>query len=231
MNLATEPGARQDRTTPTIRSLISWAVGLGVLPFALGWIAPSSIHTALIAPSALAFVAFRSLKNQPFRLQILWCASASLASTGTLSLAIACIGALRFLPAPFWLPWLMLFTVTPLLVYRWWMNSPPSLRWLVVVVSILTFYYASFSLCFDFSKHTQPPDVEQLDGSGREPALGPRVSTVGRLICPPRGPSFLFSADYDESEWIWILYRPLVHAWFVFPGGNYYYPYASSSDG
>ena len=213
-----------------------WSLGLGAAPYALGQIAPSFIYAALLVPLVLAVVAFRCLIGRPFRFQLFWGTTASVATTAVLSAIIAGIGffkmssiemAFGLVPAPFWLPWLLLFTITPLLVHQLRLRSPKSLRWLIVPASLLAFYCASFALCFDFSRHTQPSDVEQRDESGREPALGPRVSSTGRLICPPEGPSFLFSADYANSEWIWTIYSPLIHAWFAFPGRNYYHPYSS----
>ena len=54
--------------------------------------------------------------------------------------------------------------------------------------------------------------------------LGPRASVMAYMIAPPQGPCFLFSCDYDGSEWIWKAYQPLVKLWFDAPGCHYYDP-------
>ncbi len=221
-----------------IRKLLLWAAGIGLVPFPLGYAVPSSIHLALIAPSLLSILTFRSLKDLPFRTQLLWCFVASACTTGIFTLIVGSIGlfnmgsvqvAFGILPSPFWLPWLLMFSVSPIAACRLWSASPPIWRWPIAAAMSASLYALSFATCFNISDRTIPPDVEHPNALGREPALGPRVSPVGRLICPPRGPSFLFSSDYNGTEWLWKVYQPFIQIWFARPRSKYYYPYATGA--
>jgi hypothetical protein len=91
-------------------------------------------------------------------------------------------------------------------------------------------YLLSGLLCLKFWTRTVPTDVEHADTRGRLPALGPGVSPIGRLVCPPRGPSFLWSVDYAGGEWVWTVYRPMIRIWFSLPITPYFYPYDEAAE-
>lgn len=213
--------------------LLILAVGIGVVPYPLGRIAPSSVYLALLAPVLLCVGTFGLLRGMPIRQQMMWCLLACLSSTTAFTLVIAGVGvfvgsidlALGLVPAPFWLPWLLLFSVPPLAIRHLLNRAPRGWRWPLAVLAAFSAYILSAAVCFDVRRSTTPPDVEQPDARGREPALGPRVLPNGRLVCQPTGPSFLFSTDYSGSEWLWTVYRPLIRAWFARPGCKYYFPY------
>lgn len=214
--------------------LLITAGGIGVLPYPLSQVAPSSFHLAILAPALLSVVTFRFLRGLPMLQQMTWCLFACLCSTTAFTLVMAAVGVflvgsiqLTFgmVPAPFWLPWLLLFTAPPLWFRHILATGSPGWRWPQAALTAFAVYLVSALVCFDVRCGTTPPDVEQSDAQGREPALGPCVLPTARLVCQPRGPSFLFSTDYSGSEWLWRVYRPLIRAWFAWPGCRYYFPY------
>lgn len=214
--------------------LLVGAVIIGLLPFPLDRLFDASIVVAFLLPLLLSMLACRFLQTMSMPQQIVACCVACVTSTVSFSLVIVAVGwfsirdvriAWSIIPAGYWQPWLLLFTLTTLAMRYVLSRSSGICRWFLSVCLAIGTYVFSSALCFDFKSRTVPPDVEQPDASGREPALGPRVYPVGRLICRPRGPSFLFSRDYDESEWIWKMYHPLISIWFARPDGKYYYPY------
>ncbi len=218
------------------RKFLLWAISIGLLAYPIGFIAPAAVHLALILPLVLSIKAFCFLRNLPMQKQVTWCLAASLCSTVAFTMVMAGVGlsfgsmqfALGMVPAPFWFPWLFLFAVTPLWVRSVLATFPVGWRWVILVLSVVAIYLLSAGICFDLRDRTPPTDVEQRDTLGREPAIGPGVWPTVRLICRPRGPSFLFSTDYDGSEWVWTIYRPLVHGWFAWPRCKYYYPYEAA---
>lgn len=165
------------------------------------------------------------------RKQVFAASLACVVSTFVFSATILVVGtfsemdvriAFGMLPAPCWLPWLLMFTLTTLAIRYVLTRGAAGWRWILAAGLVFGIYTASAGLCFDFSSHTPPTDVEQPDANGREPALGPKVRALGRLVCAPEGPSFLFSQDYEGSEWLWKIYHPVILVWFALPGCGHY---------
>lgn len=127
-----------------------------------------------------------------------------------------------FLVIVFWFPWFMLF-VLPLIGI-----IGSKLTWIKRTGLALVFpaflYLGSALILFHFWGGQPAPDTETRDSKQREPAVGPAVSLLTYSICPPQGPCCVLSCDYDGSEWVWKVYKPLVDRWFAAPGCRYYDP-------
>ena len=213
------------------RSFLFAAALVGSEPLTIGWLFRGPIHVALISPVLLAVICQHFLRGLPFGQQLRWIAGAAGVATGVLTISIALSSpvGLSLLPAPFWFPWLFLFAVTPLLFHRWATRVRLLFRPMIAVGLAAAVYLLSGLLCLEFWTCTDPTDVEHPDAQGRMPALGPGVSPVGRLVCPPQGPSFLWSVDYGGGEWLWAVYRPVIRFWFSLSVTPYFYPYEKTA--
>ena len=203
-----------------------WLLAVLVGPLSLALREP---FAAFVGPVLLAVVSTFVLSPLPRRERLTWGAGLSGIATLALFLTVLIIGArggmgtlgmgvLTF----FWLPWFLLFSL-PLTFIEW--RSQTLLAKALTVLGLLPLLYlGSALLTFDFSGATYHAYHETPDSLRREPALGPRTSVTAYMIARPQGPCFLFSCDYDGSEWIWMVYRPLVNLWFAAPGCRYYDP-------
>ena len=90
------------------RKLIVLAAIVGLLPYPLARVAPSSVYLALLLPMFLSSATFQLTRGLPVRQQITQCVIACLTSTTVFSLVILSvglsIGQIRFafavIPAP-----------------------------------------------------------------------------------------------------------------------------------
>jgi hypothetical protein len=226
------------------RKLLACALGVGLIAFPRTQLASFNPLT-LVLPLALSGVAFAYLRALPLPKQLLQCALVCVYCTVVFVLvefAVICHGTSHgghvgrsllwamevtvFLGrAPFWFPWLLWIVAAPQLVRAvlgkslvWW-------RWPLAAVAGALLYLLSAAVLFNLTGRTTPSDVEQTDERGRKAALGPKVQPTGILVCRPEGPSSLLSRDYEGSEWIWSVYRPVIWAWFEYNDRTYYYPY------
>lgn len=184
---------------------------------------------AWILPGAFAVLCWICLGHLKLQKQVRWVALGAGIATGVLTVSVIWVSplALAFLPAPGWFPWLVLWGVVPGVLSHLLKLTSPFTSALSAIAVLSMAYVISGAICFLPWTSTWPPDVEHPDRLGRMPALGPRVSWVGRVICPPTGPSSIMSRDYAGTEWIWFTYRPLVQLWFLSQAQTHYYPYAT----
>jgi len=219
--------------TRSYRKLALVSVVIGVLAYAFCYAFASRAHLAFVLPAILSVAVWRLPQSMSLWKHIFAASLACVVSTAVFSAIILVVGLLSdmnvqfafgMLPAPCWLPWLLMFTLSTLAIRYVFVRAAADWRWFLTACLIFGIYLASAGLSFDFSSHTTRADVEQPDAYGREPALGPEVRAIGRLVCAPEGPSFLLSRDYDGSEWLWKIYRPVILVWFALPGCRFYRP-------
>ena len=203
-----------------------WLLAVLVGPLSLVLREP---FAAFVGPVLLAVVSTFVLSPLPRRERLTWGTGISSIATMALFLTVLIIGARvgrgtssMGVLTLFWLPWFLLFSL-PLAFIAW--RSQTLRAKALTVLGLLPFLYlGSALLTFDFRGATYHAYNETPDRLKREPALGPRASVMAYMIAPPQGPCFLFSCDYDGSEWIWKAYQPLVKLWFDAPGCHYYDP-------
>ena len=203
-----------------------WLLAVLVGPLSLVLREP---FAAFVGPVLLAVVSTFVLSPLPRRERLTWGTGLSSIATMALFLTVLIIGARvgrgtssMGVLTLFWLPWFLLFSL-PLAFIAW--RSQTLRAKALTVLGLLPFLYlGSALLTFDFRGATYHAYNETPDRLKREPALGPRASVMAYMIAPPQGPCFLFSCDYDGSEWIWKAYQPLVKLWFDAPGCHYYDP-------
>ncbi len=176
---------------------------------------PQTIFTASLGLGI--FFAF-ALKDNPSSERLAWgvglCVVASVSAT--------MFSRLFFLVGFFWFPWFMLFVV-PFVTVNWLKLA--TLWRLGFALTLPAFLYlGSALLLFHFWGGQPSPYTETRDSQQREPVVGPAVSWLTYVISPPHGPCCVLSCDYDGSEWVWKVYKPLVDRWFATPGCRYYDP-------
>lgn len=197
------------------------ATVLGFEPVTVGLFFPGPAHVALIAPVLVGVLCYCFLHCLPLRQKIGWTAIGAGAATAALTAQVVFFGLcsgiglveIVLFPAPFWFPWLFLLAVSPLMLHHWAVRTRRSLRPMVAAAVLFAAYLLSGFLCLELWTCTVSPYVEQTDNRDSSSVLGPGVSPVGRIVCPPQGPSFLWSTDYGGDEWIWTVYSPMIRFW------------------
>ncbi len=205
------------------------SVIVGLEPFTVGLLVRHLSDQAWLGPGVFSLLCYACLQDLPWRQRFRWILLGAGVATAVLTAAVVLVSplALAFMPAPGWFPWLLLWGMLPAAFARIGKRSSLVGRALSAVGVAAAAYVISGLLCFVPWTHTWPPDVEHRDEQGRQPALGPGVSWVGRVVCVPQGPSSILSRDYGGNEWLWTVYRPLVRLWFARPSARYFYPYST----
>lgn len=167
---------------------------------------------------SLGLLSAFTLRRLPGSARLAW----GIGLCGVASLAATAVSRSFFLLFAFWFLWFMLF-VLPLVGIRWQRLSLIRRLGISLVLPPLLYLGTAFTL-FHFWGGQPAPDTETRDSQQREPAVGPAVSFLTYAISPPQGPCCVLSCDYNGSEWVWKVYRPLIDYWFAAPGCHYYDP-------
>ena len=184
-----------------------------------GLLLPFRLPAAFLAPAAMLALLRRKLDSAPNRRTAAGIVIA--ATAGTVLSALALLLAAGYI-GPFWglflfgwFTWLLPPVLIGAAGYRFYRQCRTTRSRAAAVIGFAALAWVVQGLhTFDWRKPVGNGDPEIYDDRGRLGVLYPGAGTQSMFVCEPRGPHFLWSVDFDGSEWIYRVFRPHIEVWF-----------------